>query len=484
MREWRRVLRFALCALRLQWYSRRHRAIIGLLLMALLVGNAGHVSVASAAEPFAPPPGMVPVMIGTSVQGRSIEGLRMGWGPRKVVITGAIHGSEGNTAVLVHKLIAHFATIQHLVPPDVSVYFLPVLNPDGLLINSRYNARGVDLNRNWDSEDWQPDTMDSSGRVHGGGGTAPFSEPETAMLAAWLLDLRDQSPFPVTTVFYHSQYPPNGLVMPGSAGLSISRAFAAIVRYPAMEAGTTFSGYRVTGTAPAWCGRHQIRCFEIELPTQANVSLASMLRHADAILSVLLWEQTQPDQRCFRETGMCIAGRLLRFWEQNGGLETFGLPLTRQQAPDAANPDRQMQWFERARLELHPENAAPADVKLGRIGVEYLEQQGRDWWLFERSTPQDGCLFFAETEKNICGPFLATWQAYGLELDGRPGITVAESLALFGLPLSDAQVETLSDGQTCLVQWFERARFELPLNTAPTDRAQISLLGTRMQALE
>ncbi len=467
----------------LQLYFRQRWSVLCLLLVALLVGSIGYVSGTFAAESSAPP-GMVPVVIGTSVQEQPIEGLRMGWGPRKVVITGAIHGSEGNTTVLVQELIAHFATIQHLVPPDVSLYFLPVLNPDGLAINSRYNARGVDLNRNWDTDDWQPDTMDSSGRVRGGGGTAPFSEPETAMLATWLLDLRDQSPFPVTTVFYHSQYPPNGMVMHGSVGLSISRAFAAIVRYPASDSSTGFGAYRVTGTAPAWCGRHQIRCFEIELPTRANVSPASMLRHADAILSVLLWEQTQPDQRCFRETGMCIAGRLRSFWEQNGGLATFGLPLTRQQALDAANPGYLMQWFERARLEFYPDNPAPADVKLGRIGVEYLEQQGRDWWLFERSAPQDGCLFFPETEKNICGPFLATWQAHGLQLDGRPGITFAESLALSGLPLSDAQPETLSDGQTYLVQWFERARFELPLDPAPTDQAQISLLGTKMQVRE
>lgn len=464
----------------LELYSGQRWMVIGLLLLALLVGNASRASATVGAE-LAAPPGMAPIMIGTSVQGQPIEGVRLGWGPRKVIITGAIHGSEGNTAVLVQELIAHFATIQHLVPPDISLYFLPVLNPDGLAINSRYNARGVDLNRNWDTDDWQPDTMDASGLIRGGGGTAPFSEPETAMLAAWLLDLRDQSPFPVTTVFYHSQYPPHGLVLPGSAGFSISRAFAAIVRYPASGSDTGFGAYRVTGTAPAWCGRHQIRCFEIELPTRANINQASMLRHADAILSVLLWEQTQPNQRCFRETGMCIAGRLRAFWEQNGGLATFGLPLTRQQALDAASPDRQVQWFERARLELHPDNPAPADVKLGRIGVEYLEQQGRDWWLFERSTPQEGCLFFPETEKNVCGPFLATWQAHGLELDGRPGITFAESLALSGLPLSNAQVETLSDGQDYLVQWFERARFELPLNPAPTDQAQISLLGTKLQ---
>jgi len=50
--------------------------------------------------------------------------------------------------------------------------------------------------------------------------------------------------------------------------------------------------------------------------------------------------------------------------------------------------------------------------------------------------------------------------SHGLELDGKKGKTAAESLALFGQPLSDAQVETLADGQQYIVQWFERARFE------------------------
>lgn len=32
--------------------------------------------------------------------------------------------------------------------------------------------------------------------------------------------------------------------------------------------------------------------------------------------------------RCFAETTQCLDGRFLQFWEQNGGLPVFGLPLT------------------------------------------------------------------------------------------------------------------------------------------------------------
>ena len=67
---------------------------------------------------------------------------------------------------------------------------------------------------------------------------------------------------------------------------------------------------------------------------------------------------------------------------------------------------------------------------------------------------------FEATGQSLCEPFLSYWRANGLELDGRPGKTYAESLALFGMPISPPQAETLGDGQTYIVQWFERARFE------------------------
>lgn len=35
-------------------------------------------------------------------------------------------------------------------------------------------------------------------------------------------------------------------------------------------------------------------------------------------------------ERCFRETGYCISGPILRYWERNGGLSTFGFPISGQ----------------------------------------------------------------------------------------------------------------------------------------------------------
>lgn len=182
-------------------------------------------------------------------------------------------------------------------------------------------------------------------------------------------------------------------------------------------------------------------------------------------------------QRCFPETGYCITGRIREFWEQNGGLPTFGFPITPQQPELIGGQQFQIQWFERARLELHPKNRRPYDVLLGRLGADVLLQQRSAALPAPRAAPQDGCRFFAETGQNACGEILSAWRASGLELDGRPGKSEAESLALFGLPLTNLRPETLSDGRQYMTQWFERGRFELHPENPPHARVLLGLLG-------
>jgi hypothetical protein len=198
-----------------------------------------------------------------------------------------------------------------------------------------------------------------------------------------------------------------------------------------------------------------------------------------AILFVVPATHAQGDQRCFPETGQCISGRIRAFWEQNGGLPVFGFPIAPQQDEMIEGKSVTAQPFERNRLELHPENQPPYDVLLGRLGVDRLVQEGRDWFAFPKSAPQSGCRFFAETGHNICGAILKAWSAHGLLL-GRSATSEAAHIALFGLPLSDAQTETI-DGKEYLIQWFERARFEIhPENPAPYD-VLLGLLGNETQ---
>ncbi|CAA9356166.1 MAG: hypothetical protein AVDCRST_MAG93-7369 [uncultured Chloroflexia bacterium] len=183
----------------------------------------------------------------------------------------------------------------------------------------------------------------------------------------------------------------------------------------------------------------------------------------------------QPE-RCFAETGYCISGRFLNYWEQNGGLAVFGYPTTR--ASNEVNPDTGRtyltQWFERNRFELHPENAAPYDVLLGRLGDDRLQQLGVDWHQFPSGPAEESCVYFGPTRHNLCDTlysagqcvggcpigFRQYWATHGLEFDGRPGTSFEESVALFGMPLSSAYIDQDESGSRQVVQWFERARFE------------------------
>ena len=171
------------------------------------------------------------------------------------------------------------------------------------------------------------------------------------------------------------------------------------------------------------------------------------------------------------------------FWARNGGLAVFGYPTGAQQAQQVEGRALQAQAFERSRLELHPENAAPYDVALGRMGAELLAKQGRDWKTFPQADPS-APHFFGETGHAIAPQFWDYWSSHGLELDGQPGTAFQESLALFGLPLSEAQSEVNpTDGQPYLTQWFERARFELhPENAGTPSEVLLGLLGRELDA--
>ena len=156
--------------------------------------------------------------------------------------------------------------------------------------------------------------------------------------------------------------------------------------------------------------------------------------------------------RSFPETGKAVGGAFLAYWEATGGLAIHGFPLSDEfmQVLEDGREYR-VQYFERTRLEYHPEAAGtPFEVQLGQFG--------------RRIHPADppvpaeaGATYFAETGHNLSEGFLAYWGANG-------------GLALFGFPISEPITERLEDGREYRVQYFERARFEYhPENLAPFD---------------
>src|SRR5690606_36684750 len=133
-----------------------------------------------------------------------------------------------------------------------------------------------------------------------------------------------------------------------------------------------------------------------------HVALA-LMRAVSASLARAPLASAQPGESCLPETGFCISGRISEHWEQNGGLPVFGFPMCPQQEELVEGRPLQAQWFERNRLELHPENAPPYDVLLVRLGVDRLAQQGRpNLQNFPVQQPQGDCITF-ETGYSACG---------------------------------------------------------------------------------
>ncbi len=186
----------------------------------------------------------------------------------------------------------------------------------------------------------------------------------------------------------------------------------------------------------------------------------------------------QPGRLCFAEVPDCIEGRFAEYWQQSGGLPVFGFPIGPARLERVGGGQFLVQPFERNRFELHPENARPYDVLLGRLGVDRLAQLGRPWEGQPKApvASRAGCQYFGETGHLVCDQFLSYWGSNGLNLDGRRGFSAAESLALFGLPISEAAVENGSDGRPYMTQWFERARLELHPEVGP-NAVLLGLLG-------
>ncbi len=167
--------------------------------------------------------------VGESVEGRSLYTMRVGEGERKIFFCGAHHGSEWLTA----KMLVRFLW-EELLPrkihPSLSVFVLPMVNPDGVEISQKgasrrhrsyrelirmnkgedfthwqANARGVDLNHNYRAGWTECKELERAMGIFGPGptrfgGEEPESEPESRAVADFTRKERFSS-----SVSFHSQ---------------------------------------------------------------------------------------------------------------------------------------------------------------------------------------------------------------------------------------------------------------------------------------
>ncbi|MGZ8197923.1 MAG: M14 family zinc carboxypeptidase [Burkholderiales bacterium] len=164
-----------------------------------------------------------------SVNGRHIMLHEFTPGQRaiaRVLVIGGIHGDELTSVSIV------FRWLELLKRPagDAARYrwrVIPVLNPDGLLAKppTRVNARGVDLNRNFPSDDWSSEarrywSVSTRRDPRRFPGTAAASEPESSWLHNEIKAFK-----PDVIISVHAPYavldfdgPPSGMPPPSRFG--------------------------------------------------------------------------------------------------------------------------------------------------------------------------------------------------------------------------------------------------------------------------
>jgi len=83
--------------------------------------------------------------------------------------------------------------------------------------------------------------------------------------------------------------------------------------------------------------------------------------------------------RFFPETSHALGGAFMRSYDQNGGLAVFGYPISEEFDEVLADGGTyRVQYFERARMELHPElGGTPYEVQLGLLGTAMYRNESR-----------------------------------------------------------------------------------------------------------
>ncbi|MEJ5311355.1 MAG: Ig-like domain-containing protein [Anaerolineae bacterium] len=165
-----------------------------------------------------------------------------------------------------------------------------------------------------------------------------------------------------------------------------------------------------------------------------------------AVIAGFLFSQTGlaqvETQEFFKETGHWVKGEFLIYFRTYGGLEIFGYPITEQFSAQGVT----VQYFQKARMEWHPENPKPYRVQLGLLGEELNYRQPAVPEPLPRSHRK---VYFPETGHTVAYAFLDFFKAKG-------------GIDIFGYPITEMYFE---NGQ--IVQYFQRLKLQWQPNASP-----------------
>ena len=244
----------------------RVRLAAGLALAALAAGTVGGGAGAAAPAETA----SERLVVGKSVRGKPIKAIQIGdpVGEHVVLVVGVIHGDERAGLRIIDALrrrVPDPAMLQ-----GTQLWLIPSINPDGMRMRTRKNARGIDLNRNFPFR-WRGGIPPSSGYYPG---PRPASEPETKAVIAFARRIQ-----PDLSVWYHQ---PWGAVLACHGRPQLGAEYANLVGMR-----TSCRGKGLRGTAISW-EAHSFpgsTAFVVELGA-GGISGRATDRHATAVLSL------------------------------------------------------------------------------------------------------------------------------------------------------------------------------------------------------
>lgn len=238
-------------------------------------------------------------VIGQSAGGEDIVAYHYGEGDTELLLVGGIHGGYSwNTSLLTHRIMDYLDENSEVIPENVKVTVMPVLNPDGLkevvgttgrfsasdvpsdrsaTVPGRFNGNGIDLNRNFDCN-WQSTGLWQDQEVDAG--SEPFSEPETRAFRAYV-----RSNDPEGVVVYYSAF---GGVFSSSCGDGImdetsvlTNTYAESSNYPAYE---EYDFYKITGDGADWLAKEGVPAISVLLTNHSDVEWEKNRQGLEALL--------------------------------------------------------------------------------------------------------------------------------------------------------------------------------------------------------
>jgi len=194
--------------------------------------------------------------IGTSVEGRPIESfVRRSLRTETNIIFGGFHGNEPKSVYVARRLIELLAA-DSTTGSNLAWVVVPMVNPDGCFRRKRRNANGVDINRNFPTENWER----GSPRSRMFGGEFPASEPETRTVVKLVERVR-----PSRIIAIHSIDRGRECNNYDGPGRALAEAMSRVNGYPVKNS----IGYPTPGSFGTWAGVERgIPTITLELPSR------------------------------------------------------------------------------------------------------------------------------------------------------------------------------------------------------------------------